>query len=187
MRLRETPSAAGLASPLAAQVLQVLQQVARAPHLPPGLRGEAVGLIPRVQLAAGCVQRLVFAPSQEPDVWTVGDEAAPRRLPGRGLGLRAAWQALSGQAPACADLVSPGAKCPEDTVRKAIRESAIPWAERSGCPQLATAFRRIHVRAGRLHYVPASGDPEPVCFWSAQVHGGDGACKDQASNLRGEP
>lgn len=186
MRPGET-SSAGLASPLAAQVLQVLQQVARAPHLPPGLRGEAVELIPRVQVAAGRMHRLVFAPAREPDVWIAGDEAAPRRLPGKGLGLRAAWQALSGQAPACADLVSPGAKCPEDTVRKAIRESAVPWAERSGCSQLATAFRRIHVRAGRLHFVPAAGDPEPVCFWSAQLHGDSGAGEDQASNLRGEP
>lgn len=104
---------------------------------------------------------LRFAPAQEPNCWHVGPVGEERPVPGDSVGLVAAWLAISGAAPAYADLVKPGAHHPDRIIRKALRETAVSWAEQdAGCRPLADAFRRIKLKHGRLHYPRRPGDPE---------------------------
>lgn len=174
--------------PIAIWVRRVLGAVAAVPQLPSELRAEVLVLLPHLRELERLHQhdgrRCVFAPAAEPGVWWVGDESAPLRLPGRGLGLMAAWRAIKGEAPACADLVSPGSVNAMRTVRKALQESAVPWAEQSGCRALVVAIQRIQRRAGRLHYARRTDDVEVVPFWSPPLPAIDSGVDHSSSSTR---
>lgn len=103
-----------------------------------------------------------FAPAQEPNCWHVGPVGEERPVPGTSVGLVAAWMAISGELPVCADLVEPGALHPDRIIRRALRDTAVKWAEQAGCRPLADAFRRIQIHQGRLHYPKRPGDPQIV-------------------------
>ena len=77
------------------------------------------------------------------------------------VGLRAAWHAIDAGASGVrvAEFAREGARQGGNMLRRAIRETAVQWIERStGCTELAAAMTRIHVgRDGRIVYRNGAG------------------------------
>lgn len=99
------------------------------------------------------------------ETWAIHYADQPERIfRNTQTGLLAAWLAIrdAGQTATVrtTDLAAPGAKRPDNIVRDAIRETALPWlGKHADCPELVAAVASIKVERGLVLFAHKASDP----------------------------